>query len=344
MNDRKALDKKRIAAIILMFVFFLGGSALSKYVIKQREAAAENEYPMTRDVYLLDTYCQLTSYEGGGQEALSKAVEALNHYDDIMNYSKEGSDIYNINHREQEHVRIDHDTAEMLILARELCIETDGILEPAIRPVTSLWDFKEEKKVPDADALSQALTKVKSLAWDIEGDEFVAADTDVRIDVGAIAKGYIADRIKEVMIDNGVSSGIINLGGNVLCIGGRPDGTPFSVAISDPGSEDGYFMALELNDTSAVTAGAYERYFIEDGVRYHHIIDPETGYPARTGLESVTVVGSVSAVCDGLSTSLFIMGEDKGRKFLESYNARHGTDYEAYFLHEEELREDSNAD
>ncbi len=344
MNDRKPLDKKRIIAIVLMFVFFLGGSALSKYVTEQRKAAAENEYPMTRDVYLLDTYCQLTSYEGGGQEALSKAVEALNHYDDIMNYSKEGSDIYNINHRDGERVSIDKDTADMLRLARELCIETDGVLEPAIRPVTKLWDFKDVKKVPDAQAISQALTKVKSLAWDIEGDEFVAADMDVRIDVGAIAKGYIADRIKEVMLDNGVSSGIINLGGNVLCIGARPDGTFFSVAISDPGSEDGYFMALELNDVSAVTAGAYERCFVEDGIRYHHIIDPATGYSARTGLESVTVVGPVSAICDGLSTSIFIMGEDKGRKFLESYNTRHGTDYIAYFLPEEELEAGSDAD
>ncbi len=344
MSDRKSLDKKRIAAIALMCVFFLGGSALSKYVVEQRKAAAQNEYPMTRDVYLLDTYCQLTSYEGGGQEALSKAVDALNHYDDIMNYSKEGSDIYNINHREQERVTIDHDTADMLKLARELCIETDGVLEPAIRPVTELWDFKEVKKVPDEDSLSLALTKVKSLAWDIEGDEFVAADEDVRIDVGAIAKGYIADRIKEVMHDNGVSSGIINLGGNVLCIGTRPDGTPFSVGITDPGSEEGYFMALELDDTSAVTAGAYERYFVEDGIRYHHIIDPRTGYSARSGLESVTVVGPVSAICDGLSTSIFIMGEDKGRQFLESYNTSHDTDYEAYFLAEEELGADSDAD
>ena len=335
MTEKRPIDKKRIIGIILMFVFFLGGSALSKYVVAQREAAAENEYPMSRDVYLLDTYCQLTTYEGGGQEALSAAVDALNDYDDTMNYSKEGSDIYNINHRSSDRVEISADTAEMLELARELCVETNGVLEPAIRPVTSLWDFKEEKKVPDEAKLKEALSKVKSLAWHIEGTEFVAEDEDVLIDVGAIAKGFIADKIKTVMKDNGVTSGIINLGGNVLCIGERPDGTPFSIGVTDPGSEEGYSAALELNDISAVTAGAYERYFIEDGVRYHHIIDPKTGYPAKTGLESVTIVGPVSGICDGLSTSIFIMGKEAGTKFLESYNKAHGTAYEVYFLDEE---------
>lgn len=333
MTDRNK-NTKRIAAVVLMFVFFIAGNKLSNMVLEKRAAAAENEYPMSRDVYLLDTYCALTVYEGGGAEALEVAVDALNEYDDRMNYSKEGSDIYNINHRSSDRVAISRDTAEMLTLAREFCEETDGVLEPAIRPVTELWDFKNDKKVPDAALIEAALTKVKSLAWDVEGDEFVAYDEDVRIDVGSIAKGFIADKVKTVMQDAGVTSGIINLGGNVLCIGERPDGTAFSVAVKDPENEDGYSFALELNDISAVTAGAYERCFIEDGVRYHHIIDPNTGYSARTGLESVTVVGPVSAVCDALSTSLFIMGEDRGQSFLDSYNDRHNTDYTAYFLKE----------
>lgn len=340
-EDRK---KKRILAIILLFVFFFAGNKLSDMVVAQRAAKAEGEYPMSRDVYLLDTYCSITTYAGGGQKALEAAVEALNGYDDTMNYAKLGSDIYNINNRDMDRVEISDDTAEMLTIMRELCIETGGVLEPAIRPVTELWDFKFEKKLPEAAAINEALAKVRSLEWDIEGNQFVAYDDDVRIDVGAIAKGYIADRIKEVMVDEGVTSGIINLGGNVLCIGERPDGTPFSVAVRDPGAEEGYSEVLEINDISAVTAGAYERCFVEDGVRYHHILDPKTGYSARTGLESVTVTGPVSALCDGLSTSIFIMGEAEGTRFLEQYNENHGTDYRAYFLAEEEvsLDEDGN--
>ena len=328
----KFTGKKRTAAIILLFIFFFAGRGLTGLVLEKEKA--ENEYPMSTDIYLLDTYCVLTVYEGGGREALSEAVQALNKYDALMNFNREESDIYKINHRSTDRVSISDDTAGMLGLAREFCAETGGVFEPAIKPVTELWDFKEEKKVPEPSALEAALKKVGSLKWDIEGNEFVAYDKEVKIDAGAIAKGFIADRIREVMIKSGVTSGIINLGGNVLCIGKRPDGSPFSVAIRDPGDENGYAFALELEDLSAVTAGAYERCFVQDGVRYHHIIDPSTGFPARTGLESVSVTGPVSAVCDALSTSLFIMGEDRGKAFLDGYNEAHGGGYSAYFLDE----------
>ena len=264
-------------------------------------------------------------------------MDALNHYDELLNYAREGSDIWRINHRSSDTVEIDPDTAALLTLMREFCVETGGVLEPAIRPVTELWDFKQEKRIPMAEALEKALGEVASLAWTIEDGSFVASDSRVRLDVGAVAKGFIADRVKDVMQAEGVSSCIINLGGNVLCIGCRPDGRPFSVGVMDPGDESSYAFALELNDLSAVTAGAYERCFYVDGVRYHHIIDPETGYSARTGLESVTVTGPVSAVCDALSTTLFIMGEERGRAFLEEYNRAHGAEYAAYFLKEEVL-------
>ncbi len=326
-------NKKRIIAVVLLFVFFLAGRQLTNMELQRRQNAG-NDYPMSRDLYLLDTYCMITSYEGGGKEALAAAADALDAYDAMMNYNREGSDIYKINHRTSDRVEVSEDTAKLLMLCREFCEESGGILEPAIRPVTSLWDFKEEKKVPEEAELKEALGKVRSLQWTVEGNEFVALDEEVRIDVGAVAKGFIADRVKEVMLENGITSGIINLGGNVLCIGKRPDGKPFSIGVRDPEDEKGYAFALESDDGSVVTAGAYERSFIEDGVRYHHILDPATGYPARTGLESVTVTGPESAVCDGLSTTLFIMGEEKGREFLDSYNQEHGTAYQGYFLNE----------
>ena len=330
-------EKKRILAIFLLALFFLAGRQLTNMVIEQRNAREQGKYPMSRDVYLLDTFCTVTVYEGGGEEALSAAVEALNRYDDLFNYSKEGSDLWRINHRTEDRVEIADETLEMLKLARSMCELSGGVLEPAIRPVTELWDFKDEKKVPEEQKLKEALGRVKSLAWDVNDGAFIAYDRDVRIDVGAIAKGYIADLIKAVMKEHGVSSGIVNLGGNVLCIGHRPDGSAFSVGITDPGSKDGYWKALELDDISAVTAGAYERCFEENGIRYHHIIDPSTGYPARSGLESVTVTGPVSAVCDGLSTTLFILGEEQGTAFLERWNADHDGLYTAYFLPEKNL-------
>ena len=327
-------ERKRFLGILLLILFFIGAKMLTGMVLEQRAAAKNGEYPMSRDVYLLDTYCTLTVYEGGGSEALDAAVDALNRYDDLFNYSKEGSDLWKINHRTEDRVEIAPETLEMLTLARSMCESSGGILEPAIRPVTELWDFKDKKQVPEEAVIREALGRVKSLQWDLEDGAFTAYDKDVRIDAGAIAKGYIADLIKKDMKDHGVTSGIINLGGNVLCIGHRPDGSPFSVGVMDPGSKDGYWMALDIDDISAVTAGAYERCFEQDGIRYHHIIDPATGYPARSGLESVTVTGPVSAVCDGLSTTLFILGEEKGKAFLERWNQENSSSYEAYFLHE----------
>lgn len=289
-------------------------------------------YPVTRNVFLLDTFCQLTIYDGGGEEAMASAVDRLNHYDDIFNKSKDTSDIYRINHRETDRVSIDTDTAEMLNIAREVCEETGGVLEPAIEPVSGLWDFKEDKKVPDKEVLNKALEKVKSLEWDIEGSEFAAYDDDVRIDIGAFAKGYIADRIKEDMLQNGVTSAIINLGGNVLCIGTMPDGRPFKIAIEAPGKQVREYDVVEIDDDSIVTAGIYERSFEEDGVLYHHILDPDTGYPVQNDLESVSVIGHESVICDALCTSIFIMGEAEGTEFIRAYNDKHGTEYEAVFL------------
>ena len=315
-----------IAAIVLLSAF---GPRLRGFFDND---GIKEGYPVTRNVFLLDTFCQLTIYDGGGEEAMASAVECLNRYDDMFNKSKETSDIYRINHRETDRVSIETDTAEMLNIARDICVETGGVLEPAIEPVSGLWDFKEAKRVPDPEVLGEALKKVKSLEWDIEGSEFVAYDDDVRIDIGAFAKGYIADRIKEDMLQNGVTSAIINLGGNVLCIGTMPDGRPFKIAIEAPGKQVREYEVVEIDDDSIVTAGIYERSFEEEEALTHHKHNPKTTDPVQNDLESVSVIGHESVICDALCTSIFIMGEAEGTDFIRAYNDKHGTEYEAVFL------------
>ena len=309
-------------------------------------AGGSGKYPMSRDLYLLDTFCQLTVYEGGGGAALDAAAEALGRYDALFDYNKESSDIYRINHRTGDRVEIDAETAALLQLSEEICGISEGALEPAIRPVTWLWDFKEEKKIPDAEALAKALLQVVHGAWHVESEDehaekpspedrkwyFVAEDPRVLIDVGAVAKGFVADRLRDVMAAQGVRSAIINLGGNVLCIGRKPDGSPFKIAIRDPRIDSGYEEVLEIEDGSAVTAGIYERYFEQDGVVYHHILDPESGMPVQNGLLSVTVTGSSSGVCDALCTAIFVKGESEGKALLERYNRTKKSDYRVYFI------------
>ena len=322
--------RKHLGTLLCLAVFLAGCGAQSG------TEAGKGKYPLSRDLYLLDTFCQLTVYEGGGEEALNAAAEALNTYDALFDYNKENSDLYRINHRDGDKVEISSDTAALLTLSEEICDASGGALEPAIRPVSWLWDFKEEKKIPPADALKKALEEVVSGAWHVEQNDnkwyFVAEDPRVRIDVGAVAKGFVADGIKDVMLRHEVRSAIINLGGNVLCIGNKPDGSPFKIAIRDPRHENGYEKVLELTDCSAVTAGIYERFFEEDGVVYHHILDPDTGMPVQNGLMSVTVTGPSSGVCDALCTAIFVKGETEGNRFLEQYNRENGTEYRAYYL------------
>jgi len=378
MGKRKAqkLSKNRIGLMLVLLMILLTAGCAGRsgsFPGSTSDAAAgtsgeKESYPMSRDLYLLDTFCQLTVYEGGGKEALDVAAAKLEDLDALLDYNKESSDLWRINNRTEEKVPISEDTAKLLLISEEISDLSDGALEPAIRPVTWLWDFKEEKKVPSKEDLEKALSEVVPGAWHVEeetskgsgqdaagtknrleigesksGQEttgsgdgqwfFIAEDPRVRIDVGAVAKGFVADRIKDVMLGSGVTSAIINLGGNVLCIGEKPGGMPFKIAVRDPRTKSGYGDKIfELRDSSAVTAGTYERSFEEDGVTYHHILDPVTGMPVQNGLISVTVTGPESAVCDALCTAIFVKGETDGKALLERYNEENSTHYEVYFL------------
>lgn len=328
MNDKKI---KSIIAVLASAALVAGA------FLAQKRAAAGKTYPMTADAFLLDTYCSLTVYAGGGGDALTAARDELKRYDALFNAENSDSDIYRINHRTGDTVKIDPDTAGMLSMAKEMQEMSGGALWPGIRPLTELWDIKNRKTKPDAAEVESALSRSEKASWDIrdmgaEGWFFVAENGDTMIEPGAFAKGYIADRLKEVLSERGVSSAIIDLGGNVHTIGVNTDGTPFRIGIRDPGGKESYIELLEAAGDSVVTAGSYERYFMEDGIRYHHILDPKTGYPASGGLASVTVKGQSSFVCDALATACFVLGEEDGRKLIEKFNAENGTKYEGIFI------------
>ena len=142
----------------------------------------------------------------------------------------------------------------------------------------------------------------------------------VQIDLGGIAKGYTSSRIMDIYREKGVTSGLVNLGGNAQVFGTKPDGSLWRVAVQSPDSEDEYLGVLEAKDKAIITSGGYERYFEKDGVTYHHIIDPATGYPAENGLISVTIVSTDGTLADGLSTSLFVMGKDKAVDYWKAHS------------------------
>jgi thiamine biosynthesis lipoprotein len=221
---------------------------------------------------------------------------------------------------------LSEDVTDLLTQALDICAFTDGALDISIYPVLRAWGFTTgDYGVPAEDTLSELLTHVDYQAIHLDGNT-VTLEPGMEIDFGSVAKGYTGDRVLSLLRENGVTSALLNLGGNVQALGAKPDGSPWNVAILDPRSSD-YLAAVEIEDQAVITSGGYERYFEEDGVTYWHIIDPATGAPARSGLISVTIVGDSGLLCDGLSTSLFVMG-------LEDATAlwRQREDFEAVFV------------
>ena len=324
-------------------LFLLLSAAIAAGVCFAVKPAGKPEETLTKSAFLLDTFCTVTLYEGGSEEALSGAMELVGSYDGLFSAEREDSDIYRINHRKglfdltSEAVPIGADTAGMLLQAKEIEELSEGALWTAIRPLTELWDFKTAKKVPESALLSEALKESRESGWHIEGGKengffFFSDHPGTKIEAGAYAKGYIADRIRDYLLENGVKSAIIDLGGNIQTVGGKPDGEPFRVGIKDPKGEEGYLKVLEAKDISVVTAGNYERYFEENGVIYHHILDPGTGFPVQNELASVTVTGPQSVVCDALATACFVKGTEEGIRLLHEYNEIHHAGYKGYFL------------
>lgn len=327
---------KSVLPVILLVGFLL--AALWLGPSEEAQQTAQPGSPLTADAFFLDTFCSVTVYDGS-EAALDRALAELEQFDNLWNQSKEASDIYRINHRSTDAVEVDEETAALLRWAKTYEEQVGGDFDVTVAPLSALWDTQHRTEVPSEEEIAEAKSQLAFDAWSIDGNTFRAENQTLQIDIGAFAKGYIADRMKEEMKADGVQSAVINLGGNVLCIGEEAENKPFRIGLKKPerGSES-YLKILDINDLSVVTAGIYERYFEQDGVIYHHILDPKTGWPVQNDLAAVTVVGPESAACDALCTTLFIKGEADGKAFLADWNkgeaasAVNGS-YYAYFIH-----------
>lgn len=265
----------------------------------------------------MDTAMTLTAYGDHAGEALEAAKSEIERLDALFSISSESGDIYALN---RDHaVTLHEDTQALLKRALEVSDSTDGIFDCTIEPVMDAWGFTTQNyRVPSADELQQLLTHVDYKQVQQNGSD-VSIPADVQVDLGGIAKGYTSDRIMQVFADNGVTSGIVSLGGNVQALGCKPDGSKWRVAVQDPNDEGENFAVVEIADEAVITSGGYQRYFEEDGATYHHIIDPRTGYPADSGVISSTIISHDGTLADGLSTSLFIMGVDDALDYWRAH-------------------------
>ena len=268
-----------------------------------------------------DTVVTITAY--APQETVDGTLRVCADYEAVLSKTVDGSDVWNLNHADGKPVEVHPETAELLRLAIEIGEASDGAFDVTIAPVSALWDFSADEPVlPDPEALRSAAARVDYRSIVIDGNT-VTLKNNAEIDLGGIAKGYIADRVAEYLREQGVTSACINMGGNVLTIGTKPDGSPWTIGVRDPnGTPEQSAEVLKLGSAAVVTSGNYERFFVLDGVRYHHILDPKTGMPASNGPASVTIIGTRSDLCDALSTACFVLGEERSKPILDRYGVQ----------------------
>lgn len=324
--------------------------------ITDADTSITGNEPISISSIKLNTAVQITIYDSQDKALLDDCLALCDKYELVFSRTNEKSELYKLNHRKDTSDKdpnadgqttpypvsgtadtwhISEDLASLLSQGLSITRESDGAFDIAIAPLTSLWDFTaEDPKVPDDAAIQKVLPLCSSDGVTIDGQDITLPSDDIQFDVGAIAKGYIADRLKDFLVKKGVNSAIINLGGNVLCIGSKPDGTPFKVGIQKPFADRNETEAvMDITGKSVVSSGIYERCFKQGGKLYHHILNPQTGYPYENGLISVTIISDQSVDGDALSTTCFALGLEDGLKFAEKKGVHAVFITEDYELH-----------
>ena len=308
MMDRGySMKKLRMAALLLMLACALAMTGCASAQQKKQTVVG----------FYLDTVITLTAYLDD-DAVLKDALEECGRYERLLSRTVEGSDVWRVNHAQGQPVEVSDDTIAILDAARQVSERSGGMFDVTIAPVSTMWDFTSGAAVvPDADAIAQAAARVDYTRLQVEGNR-VTLPEGMMIDLGGIAKGYIADAVKAYLAGRGVGSAVLSFGGNIVTIGMKPDGSPWKVGIQDIDRPTGEYMLVARNyGGSTVTSGIYERGFESGGVYYHHILDPNTGWPVQNELASVTIFSESSMWGDALATAAFSLGTEAGTALIE---------------------------
>lgn len=281
--------------------------------------------PITKSAFKLNTIVTVTIYDSNDTSLLDESLSICDKYENLFSRTSTESELYQLNHGllpkdENGYVTISNDTFELISIGQKYSTLSDDSFNLAVEPLTSLWDFSSGKDViPSDDTIKSVLPYLHTDDIKLNNpDKIQFSNEHMGIDLGGIAKGYIADKIAQHLTDKGVKSAWISLGGNVVCVGNK-NGIPFTVGIQKPFADHNETVAsMQINNKSVVSSGIYERFFIKDDILYHHILNPKTGYPYDNGLTSVTIVSDKSVDGDALSTTCFSLGLEDGLKLIES--------------------------
>lgn len=315
------MKKRNLALLLLctMFITFSFGCHLPS-----------KSEPMTKTGFYFDTVITITLYNCSEESLLDDCFSIAEKYEKMFSTTLPDSEISKINQAKGSPVTVSDETIALLKKGLEYCELSNGGFDITIGKLSSLWNFtdNEEGSLPDPDAIAEAVSTVNYQNIHISGNEVTLSNPKTAIDLGGIAKGYIADQMKAYLNENGITSGTINLGGNVLCLGPKSDGSNYRIGIQRPFDTQGTAAAVvEVQGETVVSSGIYERYFERDGTIYHHILNPDTGYPYKNQLLGVTIICPNSVDGDGLSTTCFSLGLEDGMDFIETLK-----DTEAVFI------------
>lgn len=303
--------------ITWLFIAALTMTALTSCSKLSAEAPAE----VQDTAFSMGTAITTTLYGKNRETAeanLTAVRECLSSVDEDISWRIDGSltSIFNMKHEASVTER-----EEVYHLALEVAEQSGGAFDPTVLPVSRLWDFGGEgQRHPSQEEVKEALENVGYQAVSLKGGTLKTENSNRMFELGAVGKGYALEKAAEQIDREAVSGGILSAGSSILTFGTKPDGSVFRVALRDPrGGKEDRIGIFTLTDLSISTSGDYEKYFEEDGKRYHHILDARTGEPADSGLVSVTVISDNSTLCDALSTAGFILGLDEGMNLLDNY-------------------------
>jgi len=286
------------------------------------------------EIFALDTVISFKAYGDTSAEAIKDSTAQINRLEELLSVSKENSDIFRINNSLGQVVTVSSETADIIRTALLISEKTDGAFDISMYALTKLWGFDTKNyRVPSDEEITKALYKTGYKNITITDDNKVNVANGVELDLGGIAKGYIADAVKRNFDSDGISGAILNFGGMVLCSGknAASDDGFYTIGVEHPES-GGYFATFRCQNDCVVTSGAYQRYFEKDGVSYHHIIDPATGRPSDSDIASVTVIADNACEADAMSTAFFVMGVSDTLEYIRNNTMLNGGAFSVIIL------------
>ena len=293
-------------------------SILSLLIFSFILCSCKNTTPLSNKEFCLDTIVQITLYDSSSKNILNNCFDLCKKYELVFSSNNKKSELYQLNHslHKLENQTISKELYQVIKQGLYYSELSKGAFDITIGSISSLWDFKNNT-IPQDNLIKEHLQDVSYKNIVLEKNHLRFLNEQTMIDLGAIAKGYIADQIKDYLLKKNVSSALINLGGNILCVGQKQQKS-FLIGVTNPQETNDSILSLNINDLSVVTSGTYQRYIETDSKKYHHILDPSTGYSYENGLSAVTIISKSSIQGDALSTVCFSLGKEKGMKLLNS--------------------------